>query len=73
MLSFLGSSPTLSLWPAHRVEIRKPIIELNTILALLENKHSTGPLKGCKPRALPVELQIAELCGQSELHYVRPL
>ena len=62
MLSFLGSSPTLSLWPAHRVEIRKPIIELNTVLALLENKHSTGPLKkGCKPQALPKELDIAEL------------
>ena len=68
MFSFLGSSPTPSLWLAHRVEIRNPSIELTFILALLESKHSSGPPKLCKPQALPKELRIAELCGHSELN-----
>ena len=58
MLSFLGSSPTLSLWLAHRVEIRK----LNFILALIEETNiQLVPQKVACLKAVPTELQIAEL------------
>ena len=49
-----------------------PSTQQNFILAFLEQEHSTGPTKGCKPQALPMEPQSAELNSESAyVHHVQ--